>query len=297
MKQIIFGTLCLLSITSCSLFDQKKDAKTAQETALNTIQNAMQDTLAQANSETPKTKNSTKAKETAKTKVATPAKEAVTAAPTSSKTPSATISSPSKTPVATTTSSSKISVAGVPKPKATPTTTPKAASIPIVPKGKTTATVATTTKIPVQVTAKGDVPQSYDSPLSFNAQILSAVNAMRIKGYNCGGEMMPAVKPLVWNTKLEKAAAIHAIDMDKNNHFSHVGTDGSLPDDRIKAAGYEWGQVGENIGRGYKDVAAAIKGWQESSSHCKQMMSADVTQIGAAHKGSYWCQAFAKPLE
>lgn len=286
MKQIIFCTLSLFFVASCSLFEQKKDAKTAQETALNTIQDVMQDTLAQSVVETPKTKNNAKAKEAAKTKAVTPQKEAVTAVPT-----------PSKTHEATTTSPSKTSVAVVPKPKATPTTTPKAATIPIVPKGKTTATVATTTKIPVQVTAKGDVPQSYDSPLSFNAQILASVNAMRIKGYNCGGEMMPAVKPLAWNSKLEKAATIHAIDMDKNNHFSHVGTDGSLPDDRIKAAGYEWGQVGENIGRGYKDVAAAIKGWQESGSHCKQMMSAEVTQIGVARKGSYWCQAFAKPLD
>ena len=158
---------------------------------------------------------------------------------------------------------------------------------------------STVKKPPVQVTAKGPglTPQSSALPANFNNQMLAAVNELRKSGVNCGGEMMPPVKPLVWSSKLEKASVIHAIDMDKNDHFSHVGTNGSLPDDRIKAAGYEWAQVGENIGRGYKDIAAAIKGWKESANHCKQMMSPEVTQIGAAQKGRYWCQAFAKPLD
>ncbi len=278
MKQIIFCSISLLFVTSCSLFDQKKDAKTAQETALNTIQEPTYDTLTSLSLvETPKVK-SLKPKPLPKIDKPTPSKQSVVVTPTPSKT----------------------SVAGIPQPKATPKTTPKAASIPIVPKGKVMPSVASTeTKIPVQVTAKGQsgIPQPYNSALNLNSQMLTAVNAMRIRGYNCGGEMMPAVQPLVWSAKLEKAAIVHVEDMDKNNNFSHAGTDGSLPDDRIKAAGYEWERVGENIGRGYIDVASAIAGWRESVNHCKQMMSPEVTQFGAAKKGNYWCQTFAKPLQ
>jgi uncharacterized protein YkwD len=134
-------------------------------------------------------------------------------------------------------------------------------------------------------------------PMSFNNEMLAAVNALRKSGTTCGTEKMPPVKPLAWNVKLANAASIHVVDMDSTNHFSHAGLNGTLPDDRIKAAGYEWSRVGENIGQGYKNVAAAIKGWQESPNHCKEMMNAQIIHIGAAKKGNYWCQTFAAPLE
>ncbi len=284
MNKNNFFILTLLIISSCQLFDQKKDAKTAQETALNTLQDPINDTLAtQSIVEMPKAKKTTK-----------------TTPPLPSKPLTAVTPSPAKPPIVVTKTPSKTPIAVIPKPIATPKTTPKAASIPVISKEKQVPTSASVVKKPpVQVTAKGTdlTPQSSALPVSFNNQMLAAVNALRKSGVNCGGEMMPPVKPLVWNSKLEKASVIHVADMDKNDHFSHVGTDGSLPDDRIKATGYEWAQVGENIGRGYKDVAAAVKGWKESANHCKQMMSAEVTQIGAAQKGSYWCQAFATPLE
>ncbi len=278
MNKYTFFALTLLFVSSCQLFDSKKD-KTAQETALNTLQDPINDTLTtQSVVETPKTKKTTK-----------------TTTPLPSKPLAAVTPLPAKPPIP-----SKKPIAGIPTPKATPKTTPKASSVPIISKDNKIPTSASTVKKPpVQVTAKGPglTPQSSSLPANFNNQMLAAVNELRKSGVNCGGEMMPSVKPLVWSSKLEKASVIHAIDMDKNNHFSHVGTDGSLPDDRIKAAGYDWAQVGENIGRRYKDVAAAIKGWKESANHCKQMMSADVTQMGAAQKGSYWCQAFATPLD
>ncbi len=282
MNKNIFFILTLLFASSCGLFDTKSADQTAQETALNTLQNPSKDTLAtQSVVEKPKTKG-----------------KAQTTTPLPSKPLTAVTPSPPKPPLNATTPSKK-SVAGAPKPVATPKTTPKAASIPVISKDNKVPTSASIVKKPpVQVTAKGaGTPTPYGASVGFDNQMLAAVNALRKSGVNCGGEMMPPVKPLAWNVKLEKAAVIHALDMDKNNHFSHVGTDGSLPDDRIKSAGYEWAQVGENIGRGYKDVAAAVKGWKESSNHCKQMMSADVTQIGAAQKGSYWCQAFATPLQ
>lgn len=150
-----------------------------------------------------------------------------------------------------------------------------------------------------KVMAKGTglIPQSSALPISFNNQMLAEINALRKSGTTCGGEKMPPVKALAWNAQLEKAAVVHVADMDANDHFSHAGMDGTMPDDRIKSAGYEWERVGENIGQGYKDVSAAMKGWKESTNHCKQMMSAEVTEMGAAKKGKYWCQTFAKPLE
>jgi uncharacterized protein YkwD len=168
---------------------------------------------------------------------------------------------------------------------------PKAKAVPI--------NYAIVKKPAVQTTSKNVpvlIPQT-SVPMSFSNEMLAAVNTLRKSGTTCGGQKMPSVKALAWNTKLEDAAIIHVKDMDSNDNFSHLGLDGSKPDDRIKTAGYEWQRVGENIGQGYKDVSAAIKGWKESANHCKQMMSAEVTEIGAAKKGKYWCQTFAKQLD
>lgn len=131
---------------------------------------------------------------------------------------------------------------------------------------------------------------------SFNSEMLVAVNQLRVSGTTCGGESMPPVKPLVWNVKLEKASVAHTAYMNETNNFSHQGKNGSWPEDRIKAAGYEYDRVGENIGKGYKDIPAAILGWKESTGHCKQMMSADVTEMAAAKVGAYWCQKYGKPF-
>ncbi|MBL7814134.1 MAG: CAP domain-containing protein [Saprospiraceae bacterium] len=143
---------------------------------------------------------------------------------------------------------------------------------------------------------KGTTNNKANSNSDFNSQMLAAVNQLRTSGTTCGGETMPPVKPLVLNVKLEKAAVAHTVYMNETNNFSHQGKNNSWPEDRIKAAGYKWDNVGENIGKGYKDIPAAIAGWKESTGHCKQMMSAEVTELGAAKVGSYWCQKFAKPF-
>ena len=151
------------------------------------------------------------------------------------------------------------------------------------PKGPTKAKTATTNS-------------KAASNSGFNSQMLEAVNQLRASGTTCGGETMPPVKPLVWNEKLEKASVAHTVYMSETDNFSHQGKNGSWPEDRIKAAGYEYDRVGENIGKGYKDIPAAITGWKESTGHCKQMMSADVTEMGAAKVGPYWCQKYGKPF-
>lgn len=205
------------------------------------------------------------------------------------------------------TTATKAKVATTTKAKAKTATTAKTTTTASksVPKSYTTVKKPAA-KVTDKVMAKGTglipqssalIPQSSALPISFNNQMLAEINALRKSGTTCGGEKMPPVKPLAWNAQLEKAAVVHVADMDANDHFSHAGMDGTMPDDRIKSAGYEWERVGENIGQGYKDVSSAMKGWKESTNHCKQMMSAEVTEMGAAKKGKYWCQTFAKPLE
>ena len=129
---------------------------------------------------------------------------------------------------------------------------------------------------------------------NFRQDMLNMVNAVREQGCKCGRKKMPPVAPLTWNGLLEKAAIAHARDMAKNDHFDHVGTDGSEIDTRINRTGYKWMQIGENIAWGYNNVRETMIGWIKSPSHCQQLMSNKVTEMGASRHGKYWVQDFGK---
>jgi uncharacterized protein YkwD len=133
-----------------------------------------------------------------------------------------------------------------------------------------------------------------DESGNFRKDMLNMVNAVREQGCKCGRKKMPPVAPLKWNALLEKAAMAHAEDMADNDHFDHVGTDGSEIDTRINRTGYKWMQIGENIAWGYDTVRETIIGWIKSPSHCQQMMSNKVTEMGASRNGKYWVQEFGK---
>ncbi len=130
---------------------------------------------------------------------------------------------------------------------------------------------------------------------SFSTQMLAAVNKLRTAGCDCGGEIMPPVKPLKWEAHLTKAALNHVNDMAEHDRLDHFSTDGTAPEVRIANAGWTKTElIGENIGMGYKSIAEAIEGWKESPHHCKAMMDKDAFEMGAAHNGKMWCQDFGR---
>ncbi len=128
----------------------------------------------------------------------------------------------------------------------------------------------------------------------FREDMLAMVNAVRAQGCKCGGKKYAPVSPLSWHALLEEAAMAHAADMNKHNHFDHIGTDGSEIDTRIDRVGYKWMEIGENIAWGYDSVREAVIAWIKSASHCRQLMSGKVTEMGAARNGKYWVQDFGK---
>lgn len=145
--------------------------------------------------------------------------------------------------------------------------------------------------------SNGD-PQSGD----FADQMLAAVNAARAQARDCGGQMMPAVPALTWDYSLEQAAFVHSSNMANYNFFSHTGLNGDQPSDRVSDQGYSWSTVGENIAAGQKDLASVMDSWLKSPGHCKNIMSANYTQMGAssvtnssAQYSIYWTQVFARP--
>ncbi|MEQ8704037.1 MAG: CAP domain-containing protein [Phaeodactylibacter sp.] len=124
--------------------------------------------------------------------------------------------------------------------------------------------------------------------------MLKAVNDLRARGCRCGSAQMPPVPPLSWDDRLTTAAQRHAGDMARRDFFSHQGSDGSTFSKRASDAGYRWRNIGENIAYNYPDAVTVVQGWQESPAHCKNMMSADFRQMGAAVYGGYWVQVLGQ---
>jgi uncharacterized protein YkwD len=156
-------------------------------------------------------------------------------------------------------------------------------------------TPTTTNTTPTTTTTTTSTTTTPTTTGVFANDMLAAVNAIRTAGCNCGGQQMPKVAALTWNSLLEKAALSHGKDMLATGSFSHTGSGGSTMSSRITATGYAWSTIGENIAFGYKSLSDVMKGWIASSGHCKNMMSANFTQMGASRVGDYWVQNFGKP--
>ncbi len=144
------------------------------------------------------------------------------------------------------------------------------------------------TKKVVKATSKSVTP-------TFQTEMLSAVNAVRVKGYQCGDTYFPPVPKLTWEDKLQASSKRHSNDMAVNNFFEHESSDGTEMSTRVSQAGYKWRFCCENIALGYKDVQTAVQGWLKSESHCENIMHSEITQMGAARTGNYWVQDFAAP--
>jgi uncharacterized protein YkwD len=151
--------------------------------------------------------------------------------------------------------------------------------------------------------SSSDASCGLNAPGGIQAEMLQRVNTLRAAGAVCGSVAYPAAGALSWNTALLQAAKGHAADMATNNYFSHTGQDGRSPADRVLAAGYSYGRMGENIAAGQPTVESAMAAWTASASHCQNMMTPDFRDIAvacvrneAATYRIYWVMEMARPL-
>ncbi len=152
-------------------------------------------------------------------------------------------------------------------------------------------------------------PPSDDSPPGPNGcmsdidrDMLDQINLARSTARQCGAQLFPAAPPLVWNCTLAQVALDHSRDMGDHNFFSHTGSDGLSPSQRVTNAGYLWRATGENIAAGPDTVSEVMKGWLLSPGHCANIMKNTYTEVGAARYRNdrsdyrvYWTQEFATP--
>ncbi len=98
------------------------------------------------------------------------------------------------------------------------------------------------------------------------------------------------VAALASSSALINAARGHSQDMATNNFFSHMGSNGSSPFDRMSAAGFAFSAAAENIYAGsgiYNNPSAAVSAWMGSEGHRTNMLNPTYTYGGVG----YWCNA------
>ena len=125
------------------------------------------------------------------------------------------------------------------------------------------------------------------SPLRADPQAVQVLNAMRAQ---------QGVAPLSYAPRLEAAARAHALDMARHGYFSHTGRDGSGVGDRVRAQGYRWCYVAENLAKGQGDLTQVMRGWAQSAPHYRNMMSRNATGFGLFQgPDRNWAMVLAAP--
>ncbi|MGV8949672.1 MAG: CAP domain-containing protein [Cypionkella sp.] len=132
-------------------------------------------------------------------------------------------------------------------------------------------------------------------------QMLVLANKVRAQA-GCG--------PLRSDPRLTAAAEGHAKAMAVQNFFSHDGKNGSTPARRIKAQGYRYRVMAENIAAGNASPERTMDQWIHSAGHLRNLLNCRYSDTGIAlviqaddqplpgqryALKSYWVQVFAHP--
>ncbi|WP_307130696.1 CAP domain-containing protein [Streptomyces aurantiacus] len=79
---------------------------------------------------------------------------------------------------------------------------------------------------------------------------------------------------------LTRAAQTHSADMARHERLGHTGTDGSSPQDRMRAAGYRPTRSGEVVVAGTDTAGAAVEAWMDSPPHRDIILTCRYTDAG-----------------
>ncbi|GAB7191737.1 hypothetical protein NUM3379_24450 [Kineococcus sp. NUM-3379] len=98
---------------------------------------------------------------------------------------------------------------------------------------------------------------------------------------------------------LGDVAARHSSDMALSGRLSHVGSDGSTPGRRLRAAGYRARAWAENAAWGHATAEDVVRGWLDSPPHRANLLSCHLRAVGVGLAGDpgapYWTLALATP--
>lgn len=106
---------------------------------------------------------------------------------------------------------------------------------------------------------------------AMQAEALKSVNAERAQA---------GLRPLKFSRSLDKAAQGHACDNAHRREISHVSSDGSKLQHRLKRVGYRYRSAAENTGRGFRSGSSAVQWWMHSPKHKANILMRGIKEVG-----------------
>ncbi len=135
-----------------------------------------------------------------------------------------------------------------------------------------------TTPLPGPLAARPDDPAEPERQGTFEDQVMELVNQQR---WDYASGHLP---PLKRQALLDTSAEGHSSRMATYNFFAHCDPDtGTMPWDRMTAAGYNWNSAGENIAAGQSTPAAVMTAWMNSTGHRENILSTSNRELGIGY--------------
>jgi len=107
------------------------------------------------------------------------------------------------------------------------------------------------------------------------------------------------VPALRHSVPLARAAQAKADDMARRGYFSHNTPDGRTPWDFIRAEGYRYASVAENLAAGQRTIETLERGWLRSAPHRANIRNRAFSETGvgiaSGPDGPVIVQLFAAP--
>ncbi|QEE36225.1 CAP domain-containing protein [Octadecabacter sp. SW4] len=100
--------------------------------------------------------------------------------------------------------------------------------------------------------------------------------------------------PLAPNARLAAAAQVHAQDMVQRSYFSHQSPNGATPATRVRAQGYCYRFLAENIGSGQPNEARIVAAWMGSPDHRVNMLAGRAREYGLGRVDDMWVLLLAE---
>ena len=116
-------------------------------------------------------------------------------------------------------------------------------------------------------------PQTSNFAIVTSSELIELANQTRIA---------QGMKPLIVSSKLTEAAEKKAMDMIKQNYFSHTSPDGLSPWYWVTRAGYKYSAAGENLAKDFSESEYVHQAWMNSPSHKANILNKNYQDIGIA---------------
>ena len=102
--------------------------------------------------------------------------------------------------------------------------------------------------------------------------------------------------PLRLEPRLTLAAEDRVQDMMRKHYFDHVSPDGVSPFTWVRARGYRYRMVGENLALGYRGSASIVNGWMNSPGHRENILQSGFDEVGIAIADASPQRGYRAPL-